>query len=103
MTLTLTWDQAKRRSNRLKHGLDFADAHEVLESSIRWDVPVVRNGEARVQSFAYVFDRLRVLTVVHIPGMNAARIVSFRAANEDEREAYHDWLAEEDDDPQASA
>ena len=32
MTDMLIWDESKRESNLRKHGLDFADAAEVLES-----------------------------------------------------------------------
>ncbi len=31
MTTCLIWDEAKRAANLRKHGLDFAQAHEVLE------------------------------------------------------------------------
>jgi len=51
----LTWDERKREANLAKHGLDFSDAELVLDSDIRLDLPVMRNGEERVQSFAYVF------------------------------------------------
>ena len=41
--------------------------------------------------FAYVFDRLAVLTVVHLPE-EQAHIISFRTASKEEREVYHEWL-----------
>lgn len=93
----LTWDEAKRAANLAKHGLDFADADLVLESDIRMDLTSTRRGQERIQSFAYVYDRLRVLTVVHVPG-KLTRIVSFRPASAAEREVYHDWLKQEPDD-----
>ena len=34
----LIWDETKRESNLRKHGLDFADAVEVLESRYRLDI-----------------------------------------------------------------
>jgi uncharacterized protein (DUF4415 family) len=34
-----------------KHGLDFADANEVLQSSYRWDIDIIRSGEMRIQLF----------------------------------------------------
>ena len=40
-----TWDEAKRRSNLAKHGLDFANADMVLSSRYRLDIPVVRTNE----------------------------------------------------------
>jgi uncharacterized DUF497 family protein len=79
--ITLIWDEAKREANLAKHGLDFADAAWVLESDYRMDAITVRKGEQRVESMAYVFDRLRVLMVVHVP-----------------RKTYHEWLAQEPDD-----
>jgi uncharacterized protein len=87
----LIWDEAKRQANLSKHGLDFKNAAWVLESDIRMDSEVTRHGELRVQSFAYVYQRLAVLTVVHVPG-KAARIVSFRAASITERRTYYEWL-----------
>ena len=86
MSDRLTWDETKRAANLAKHGLDFADALLVLDSEIRLDVISTRKGEERIQSFAYVFDRLGVLTVVHVPG-ELTRIVSFRYASTAEREA----------------
>lgn len=85
------WHEQKRAANLEKHHLDFADAGMVLDSPFRLDVESVRNHEARTQSFAYVFDRLAVLTVVHLPG-EQSHIVSFRTASKEEREVYHEWL-----------
>ena len=65
MQTKLIWDEAKRTENLSKHGLDFAQAHCVLDSRLRMDVDSMRNGELRVQSFSYVLDVLAVLTVVH--------------------------------------
>ena len=78
----------------MERGLDFADADRVLQSDYRFDVPSLRNDEMRVASFAYVFEVLHVLLVVHAPG-TTHRIISFRAAHPDEREVYHEWLANE--------
>ncbi len=95
MGVTLTWDEGKRAANLAKHGLDFADALEVLESRYRLDIDVVRNGELRTQSISYVLGLLAVLSVVHAERDGATRIVSFRPASKDEREAYDDWLENE--------
>jgi uncharacterized DUF497 family protein len=92
MKTKLTWDEKKRQGNIVKHGFDFADADLVLGSDIRLDIAVFRNGEERVQSFAYVFDRLAVLTLVHVARDNTTRIISFRPANETESEEYYGWL-----------
>lgn len=92
MTGRILWDATKQQANLAKHGLDFADAVMVLDSPYRLDIGSVRGGEQRTQSFAYVFDVLAVLTVVHVEREDALRIVSFRPASEEERSGYHDWL-----------
>jgi len=44
METRLSWDEAKRQANLRKHGLDFADAGEVLDSGFRLDLPEPRGG-----------------------------------------------------------
>ena len=78
--------------------MDLIDAVAVLDSPYRLDVQSVRNQELRTQSFAYVFDVLAVLSVVHVSRENSMRIISFRPASELERTAYHDWLENDFDD-----
>lgn len=96
--MRILWDSDKRQTNLDKHGLDFVDSVTVLDSPYRLDVLSVRNSELRTQSFAYVFDVLAVLTVVHVSRENTMRIISFRPASEEERNAYHDWLENDFDD-----
>ena len=91
MKSSFTWDEIKRVKNLDKHRLDFADAALVLDCQLRLDIETVRNNEGRTQSFAYVFDRLAVLTVVHLQ-KDRPHIISFRTASEEERKDYHDWL-----------
>jgi uncharacterized DUF497 family protein len=95
MNNKLTWDETKRQANLQKHGLDFADANEVLESRYRFDLDIVRNGELRTQSISYALGFLAVLTVVHTERDLSTRIISFRNASKQEREAYYDWLENE--------
>jgi uncharacterized DUF497 family protein len=92
MQTKLIWDEAKRVENLSKHGLDFAQAHWVLDSSLRMDADSMRNGELRVQSFSYVLDVLAVLTVVHTEREQAMRVISFRRASNEEREVYYEWI-----------
>ena len=89
----MKWDESKRQKNINKHGLDFSNADYVLESPFRLDIDTIRNNENRTQSFAYIFNYLAVLSVVHTG--NGERIISFRRASREEREVYHEWLAEE--------
>lgn len=92
MGTRLIWDEAKRLANLAKHGLDFADASEVLDSRYRLDVLVVRQGEARTESFSCALGFLAVLTVIHTERDGATRIISFRQASKNEWERYDVWL-----------
>ena len=91
----LIWDETKWVVNLAKHGLDFADASEVLNSRYRLDIATVRDNEARVQSISYTLGYLAVLTVVHTQRDAATRIISFRRASSKEREVYDVWLQNE--------
>jgi uncharacterized DUF497 family protein len=84
----LVWDETKRQSNLRKHGLDFADAPEVLDSRYRLDIAAVRGGELRMQSISYALGFLAVLTVVHTERDGATRVISFRHASNEECEVY---------------
>jgi len=99
MARQLTWDEGKRRVNLSKHGLDFSDALEVLESRFRLDVEIVRSDERRTMSISYSLAFLAVLTVVHVGRGGAVRIISFRYASKTEREIYDAWLENECDEP----
>ncbi len=87
-----TWDETKRKINLAKHGLDFANADEVLSSPYRFDVEVIRNNEFRIQSFAYSFGRLLVLSLAYTEREDYIRVISFRRASKAEREAYYEYL-----------
>lgn len=95
MKSKLKWDESKRASNLVKHGLDFANASVVLDSVYRLDVDIFRGEELRVMSFSYVPEVLAVLTVVHTARDESVRIISFRPASNEEREVYYGWLESE--------
>lgn len=92
MQTKLIWDEAKRTENLNKHGLDFADAGAVLDSTYRLDVSVARKGETRTQSFSYVFGCLRVLSVAHTDRDGTTRVISYRKASTQERQDYYGWI-----------
>jgi uncharacterized DUF497 family protein len=92
METELIWDEDKRQTNIVRHGLDFADACLVLDSPWRLDIGVMRHGEYRIQSFSYVFGKLAVLLVVHVERGEKVRVISFRRASQIETEVYHEWL-----------
>jgi uncharacterized protein len=52
MGAKLSWDEKKRQANLAKHGLDFADAGEVLDSRYRLDIEMVRQQEFRTLSIS---------------------------------------------------
>jgi uncharacterized DUF497 family protein len=96
------WNAAKRRSNLMKHGLDFPEAYLVIESRYCLNLLGERSGEQRVCSFAYVFDYRAVLVVVHAERGDSTVVISFRRASKDEREFYYEWLATSFEGPSGS-
>jgi uncharacterized DUF497 family protein len=88
----LEWDDAKNRSNFVKHGLDFADAEKVLSGPCvtfvddRFDY-----GEERFITLGLLGDRLVV--IAHAPhGDDTTRIISMRKANRREQKIYQKRL-----------
>ncbi len=88
------WDEAKSRSNLVKHGLDFADAEQVLTG------PCVTFADSR---FDYGDLRLvtlgllagRGVVIAHAPrGDDATRIISMRKANRREQKIYQERFGE---------
>jgi hypothetical protein len=85
--MELEWDEAKRRANIAKHGLDFADA-----SSLDWDDAMVLQDERRPYpeprfwAFAMLGARLHVVTFCTRGAR--IRIISFRKANSREVRRY---------------
>ena len=72
------------------------DGWKVLESRYRLDIESPRNHEPRRQVFAYVYDVLTVLTLVYAQSEDTIHFISLRRASSKEREAYHEWLDNED-------
>lgn len=86
------WDEAKNRSNFAKHGLDFADAEEVLTGPCvtfadgRFDY-----GEVRLITLGVLAGR--IVVIAHAPrGENGTRVISMRKANRREQEIYQKRL-----------
>lgn len=86
--MKLEWDENKRRSNKLKHGLDFFDAHLVftdealIEEDQRKDY-----GEQRYNLIGPISARLIVVTFSKRD--DGARIISMRKANQREQKKYN--------------
>jgi uncharacterized DUF497 family protein len=88
------WDEAKNRSNFAKHGLDFADAAQVLTGPCvtfvdsRFDY-----GEVRLITLGLL--AVRVVVIAHAPrGDDTTRIISMRKANRREQQIYQKRLGQ---------
>jgi len=86
------WDEAKSRSNLVKHGVSFARARQIFNGPIltfaddRYDY-----GEFREIAIGMA-DDLAVLTVVHVDRTGVTRIISARPATRMERRRYEEAL-----------
>jgi len=84
----VVWDEAKRKTNLEKHGLDFADANLVFDSPRKITFQSPRRGEARKQDIAMVAVRGKVLTLIYVERGTDVQAISFRVASRAEREVY---------------
>jgi len=84
----IVWDEAKRKTNLEKHGLDFADADLVYENLNKITFRSPRKGEARKQDVAMVEVRGRMLTLIYVERGTDVQVISFRVASRVEREVY---------------
>jgi len=86
----IDWDSQKRESNLAKHGIDFADLHELFEDpNLVEKVDSRRNyGETRIQVVGQA--RGRVLFVVYTWRGSARRMISARKATREERRDYEE-------------
>ena len=82
------WDEDKRLENLRKHGLDFRDAHLVLDSTVLTELDFRFDyGEIRF----YTIGLLNGTTVVisHTETSISFRVISFRRAEKYEEERYY--------------
>ena len=85
--MELEWDEAKRRANIAKHGLDFADAPKLDWDNATYLRDMRRNyPEPRYWVFAMLGERLHLLAYC-LRG-TSIRIISFRKANDREVKRY---------------
>jgi len=80
------WDEAKRRSNLVKHGFDFRDAVTVFEG----DYLLVPGNTAphEMRELATAYWNQTWVTIVFTRRGHALRIISFRSARHGERRRY---------------
>ena len=86
------WDEAKRRINLRKHGIDFVGVEEVFEGDTltiedkRYDY-----GERRFVTLGLL--KGRVVVVVHTESKDTIRIISLRKATKYETKSYFAQIA----------
>jgi uncharacterized DUF497 family protein len=86
------WDDAKRLRTLDERGIDFADmARLFFARAAFFRRMVVRGGETRWQAFGPFGDPERLISVVYTEreGGVVCRIISVRAASDNERKEYH--------------
>lgn len=86
--MQFTWDEAKRRANLDKHGLDFADAHKVFAGPIvLFEDDRDDYGEQRMIAVGLL--EALVVLIVHVETDDTIRIISMRKADSDETDLYY--------------
>ena len=92
--MELTWDEEKRRSNLVKHGLDFADAHEVFRGAVFiFEDKRHSYGEQRFVALGMLQEIVVVIAFTE-PEDELLRIISMRKAIRNEQQIYFEQLAD---------
>lgn len=86
--MVLVWDEAKRKSNLEKHGLDFKDAHFVYDDPDKLTYDSSRLGERRMLDLAFAIVKGKLLALIYTERGNDIRVISFRPVSREEREQY---------------
>jgi uncharacterized DUF497 family protein len=88
------WSEAKNRGNLAKHGLDFADAGQVLAGAcVTFADDRVEYGEKRLITLGLLAGR--AVVTAHSPrGDDVTRIISMRKANRREQKIYQERLGQ---------
>jgi uncharacterized DUF497 family protein len=85
--MNLTWDEATRRSNVVKHGIDFDDALEFAwQDAVRFPDARRDYGESRFLALGTFRGRVHCVSYTMRDGVY--RIISFRKANRREARRY---------------
>jgi uncharacterized DUF497 family protein len=83
--MKFSWDEAKRRSNLQKHGIDFIDAEYVFEGpTFTYEDDRFAYGEQRFVTLGLLKDI--PVSIVHTETNEEIRIISFRKATKPETE-----------------
>jgi uncharacterized DUF497 family protein len=89
------WDEAKRKTNIIKHGIDFEDVPKMFTGLLLVG-PDVRKDYVEARSIGFGFIRGRLMTVAFTEREpNSIRIISARKANHREETYYQETIANE--------
>jgi uncharacterized DUF497 family protein len=89
--MKIVWDEAKRRANLKKHGLDFADAAQVLAGvTCTFEDNRVAYGEHRFISLGMLGHM--VVVMAHTETTRELRVISMRKATRHEQTLYFENL-----------
>ena len=92
--MRFSWTSGKAARNRLKHGVDFADAVIALEDENALTVEDLGHSEQRFKSLG-LGPGLKVLFVVHAQrGEDCIRIISARKADRSEVRQYYQGIGQ---------
>lgn len=80
------WDENKRVSNLLKHGIDFIDATNVFRDENRIELETFKNNEQRFLTIGSV--NQVIILVVYVVRKTRRRLISARRASVEERKYY---------------
>jgi uncharacterized DUF497 family protein len=85
--MLFVWDEAKRRTNLRKHGIDFADAERIFGGvTLTAEDSREAYGERRFLSLGLLDER--VVSVAHTEHDEKIRIISIRKATKHEAHFY---------------
>ena len=81
------WDETKRKSNLIKHGIDFMDAPKIFDGyTLTIEDDRYDYGEERFVTFGILYGR--AVSVAHTETEDLIRIISIRKAMKNEEKQY---------------
>ncbi|HUX44527.1 MAG TPA: BrnT family toxin [Terracidiphilus sp.] len=86
----LVWNEAKRKANIRKHGLDFQDACLVYDNPGKCTYESHRPEESRWMDIAMAMIHGQLLTLIYTRRGDDIRVISFRPASREERKQYEE-------------
>lgn len=85
--MRFTWDEVKRKTNLVKHGLDFADAKIVFSgATFTFEDDRFDYKEQRFITIGMLHDN--VVVIAHAERNDGVRIISMRKATKNEQKIY---------------